>query len=82
MSSAALSCSPAALAAADPALKAAVPGEALPYLRRYAGQVHVISKCQRHPRVIPGSSPGRGPGQATAPRSPWIPAFAGMTGKR
>ena len=42
MSSAAPPCTPAALAAASPALKAAVLGEALPYLRRYAGQTVLV----------------------------------------
>jgi hypothetical protein len=38
MSSAVPPSTPAALASADPALKAAVLGEALPYLRRYSGE--------------------------------------------
>src|ERR1700676_5232775 len=42
MSSAAPSCTPAALASADPALKAAVLGEALPYLRRYSGKTILV----------------------------------------
>jgi acetylglutamate kinase len=42
MSSAAPPSTQAALAAAGPALKAAVLGEALPYLRRYAGQTVLV----------------------------------------
>src|SRR6266704_2081959 len=42
MSLAAHSCTPAALASADPALKAAVLAEALPYLRRYSGQTILV----------------------------------------
>jgi acetylglutamate kinase len=42
MSSAAPPSAPAALAAAGPALKAAVLGEALPYLRRYSGQTVLV----------------------------------------
>src|SRR5712691_13395035 len=42
MSSAAPSCTPAALASAAPALKAAVLAEALPYLRRYSGQTILV----------------------------------------
>jgi len=42
MSSAPLLCTPAALAAAGPALKAAVLAEALPYLRRYSGQTILV----------------------------------------
>src|SRR6266851_2081202 len=42
MSPAVRSCTPAALASADPALKAAVLAEALPYLRRYSGQTILV----------------------------------------
>jgi len=42
MSSAPLICTPAALASAGPALKAAVLAEALPYLRRYSGQTILV----------------------------------------
>src|SRR5260370_19078977 len=42
MSSAAPPCTPAAPASADPALKAAVLGEALPYLQRYSGQTVLV----------------------------------------
>ena len=42
MSLAAPSCTPAALASANPALKAAVLAEALPYLRRYSGQTILV----------------------------------------
>jgi acetylglutamate kinase len=42
MSSAAPPSLPAALASADPALKAAVLGEALPYLRRYSGKTILV----------------------------------------
>ena len=42
MSSAPLPCTPTALASADPALKAAVLAEALPYLRRYSGQTILV----------------------------------------
>src|ERR1700692_4963361 len=42
MSSAVPPCTPAALASADPALKAAVLGEALPYLRRYSGKTILV----------------------------------------
>ena len=42
MSSAPLLCTPTALASADPALKAAVLAEALPYLRRYSGQTILV----------------------------------------
>src|SRR5437879_10915149 len=42
MSPVAPSCTPAALASADPALKAAVLAEALPYLRRYSGQTILV----------------------------------------
>ncbi len=42
MSPATPSCTPAALASADPALKAAVLAEALPYLRRYSGQTILV----------------------------------------
>jgi acetylglutamate kinase len=55
MSSAALPCSPAALAAANPALKAAILGEALPYLRRYSGQT-VLVKYGGH--AIDGGTAG------------------------
>src|SRR6266849_8641998 len=53
MSSAARSCTPAALASADPALKAAVLGEALPYLRRYSGQT-ILVKYGGHAMGVPG----------------------------
>src|SRR5260370_497713 len=43
MSSAASPCTPAALASADPALKAAVLAEALPYLRTYSGQTILVT---------------------------------------
>jgi acetylglutamate kinase len=55
MNSPALPCSPAALAAADPALKAAILGEALPYLRRYSGQT-VLVKYGGH--AIDGGAAG------------------------
>src|SRR5271156_673515 len=42
MSPAPLICTPAALASAGPALKAAVLAEALPYLRRYSGQTVLV----------------------------------------
>ena len=42
MSSSRPPCAPAALASASPALKAAVLGEALPYLRRYSGQTVLV----------------------------------------
>src|ERR1051326_8214231 len=42
MSSAPPLCTPAALAAASPSLKAAVLGEALPYLRRYSGKTILV----------------------------------------
>jgi len=42
MSSAPLPCPPAAASAVDPALKAAVLAEAVPYLRRYAGKTIVV----------------------------------------
>src|SRR6266571_8661445 len=42
MSLAASPCTPAALASAAPALKAAVLAEALPYLRRYSGQTILV----------------------------------------
>src|SRR5438128_2265615 len=42
MSPVAPPCTPAALASADPALKAAVLAEALPYLRRYAGETILV----------------------------------------
>ena len=53
MSSAARSCTPAALASADPALKAAILGEALPYLRRYSGQT-ILVKYGGHAMDAPG----------------------------
>jgi hypothetical protein len=36
------------------------------------------NRSASHPRAIPGSSPGRGPGQAFC-RLPWVPACAGTT---
>ena len=42
MSPVAPPCTPAALASADPALRAAVLAEALPYLRRYSGQTILV----------------------------------------
>src|ERR1700694_877794 len=53
MNSAAPSC-PVAPASTDPALKAAVLGEALPYLRRYSGQT-VLVKYGGHAMDAPGS---------------------------
>src|SRR5712691_5811846 len=60
MSSAARSCTPAALASASPALKAAVLGEALPYLRRYSGQT-VLVKYGGHAMGAPGADGGDDP---------------------
>src|SRR5216683_6906952 len=57
MSSAAASCTPAALASAAPALKAAILGEALPYLRRYSGQT-ILVKYGGHAMGAPGRAPG------------------------
>ncbi len=57
MSSAAPSCTPAALASADPALKAAVLAEALPYLRRYSGQT-ILVKYGGH--AMGGNGDGNG----------------------
>ena len=57
MSSAAPSSTPAALASADPALKAAVLAEALPYLRRYSGQT-ILVKYGGH--AMGGNGDGNG----------------------
>jgi len=57
MSSAAPPCASVALTAADPALKAAVLGEALPYLRRYSGQT-VLVKYGGHAMGVPGFDGG------------------------
>jgi acetylglutamate kinase len=59
MSSPAPPCSPAALAAASPALKAAVLGEALPYLRRYSGKT-ILVKYGGHAMGAPGGDSGGG----------------------
>ncbi len=80
MSSAAPPCSPTALATADPALKAAVLGEALPYLPRLrdiAAMPRVISTGWRHPRE--SDAKAGGPERPLECWGPWIPAFAGMT---
>ncbi|MGC2414639.1 MAG: acetylglutamate kinase [Stellaceae bacterium] len=57
MSSAPLPCTPAALASASPALKAAVLGEALPYLRRYSGKT-ILVKYGGHAMGSPGGEHG------------------------
>jgi acetylglutamate kinase len=57
MSSAAPSCTPLALATANPALKAAVLAEALPYLRRYSGQT-ILVKYGGH--AMGGNGDGNG----------------------
>jgi acetylglutamate kinase len=57
MSSTAPSSTTAALASASPALKAAVLGEALPYLRRYSGQT-VLVKYGGHAMGGPASNDG------------------------
>src|SRR5260370_3150565 len=57
MSSAASPCTPAALASADPALKAAVLAEALPYLRTYSGQT-ILVKYGGH--AMGGNGAGNG----------------------
>src|SRR5258708_4082044 len=57
MSPAVRSCTPAALASADPALKAAVLAEALPYLRRYSGQT-ILVKYGGH--AMGGNGDGNG----------------------
>jgi len=59
MSSAALLCTPAALASAGPALKAAVLAEALPYLRRYSGQT-ILVKYGGHAMGAAGAEGGGG----------------------
>jgi acetylglutamate kinase len=59
MSSAPLICTPAALASAGPALKAAVLAEALPYLRRYSGQT-ILVKYGGHAMGAAESGGGRG----------------------
>jgi acetylglutamate kinase len=59
MNSAALSCTPTALASADPALKAAVLAEALPYLRRYSGQT-ILVKYGGHAMGTAGVEGGHG----------------------
>jgi hypothetical protein len=43
------------------------------------GDSHRLSL--RHPREIPGSSPGRGPELQAGRLLQWMPAFAGMTKK-
>ena len=57
MNSAAPPCTPAALTAVNPALKAAVLGEALPYLRRYSGKT-ILVKYGGHAMGAPGGAPG------------------------
>src|SRR5258708_14388833 len=57
MSPAVRSCTPAALASADPALKAAVLAEALPYLRTYSGQT-ILVKYGGH--AMGGNGAGNG----------------------
>ena len=57
MSLAASPCTPAALASASPALKAAVLAEALPYLRRYSGQT-ILVKFGGHAMGAPGGDGG------------------------
>jgi acetylglutamate kinase len=57
MSSAPLLCTPAALASAGPALKAAVLAEALPYLRRYSGQT-ILVKYGGHAMGVAGGGGG------------------------
>jgi acetylglutamate kinase len=57
MSSAPSPGTPAALASASPALKAAVLGEALPYLRRYSGKT-ILIKYGGHAMSTPGGAPG------------------------
>src|SRR5271154_3629492 len=59
MNSAPLICTPAALASAGPALKAAVLAEALPYLRRYSGQT-ILVKYGGHAMGAALSDGGRG----------------------
>jgi acetylglutamate kinase len=59
MSSAPLICTPAALASAGPALKAAVLAEALPYLRRYSGQT-ILVKYGGHAMSAAGGENGGG----------------------
>ena len=57
MSSAPSPCTLAALASASPALKAAVLGEALPYLRRYSGKT-ILVKYGGHAMGAAGGAPG------------------------
>src|SRR5271156_6818316 len=59
MSPAPLICTPAALASAGPALKAAVLAEALPYLRRYSGQT-ILVKYGGHAMGVAQSAGGPG----------------------
>lgn len=59
MSLAPLPRTPAALVSADPALKAAVLAEALPYLRRYSGQT-ILVKYGGHAMGAAGSDNGGG----------------------
>ena len=57
MNSAAPPCTPAAATPTDPAVKAAILGEALPYLRRYSGQT-VLVKYGGHAMTAPGADGG------------------------
>jgi acetylglutamate kinase len=70
MSSADMPANPAAVSLADPALKAAVLAEALPYLRRYSGQT-VLVKYGGHAMSSPGSPQGSSPESAPAAGDPF-----------
>ncbi len=61
MNSAAPPLTPAAATVTDPAVRAAILGEALPYLRRYSGQT-VLVKYGGHAMAAPGATPGATPG--------------------
>src|SRR5579863_3733066 len=59
MSSASPPCTPTALASASPTLKAAILGEALPYLRRYSGKT-ILVKFGGHAMGAAGGATGGG----------------------